>query len=302
MPSIVLDGVEVSSCSLTQWSYRARCCEFLVPVTAEKVEEALAAYERLGAAGKCQGLRVSGIADLSFLDRYPDLLYLEVLEQKRVATKHLEALGNLRGLRLETPGAGIDFAWFPELEVFSGDWHQDNCNLARARELRRLHVWQFKPRSRDLDDVAGVPRLEALHLVQTTVESLAGIETLEDLRYLEMAYAPKLASLNALARPGVEVRELAIEKAKAIADYAPVAAIKRLRRLRLSSCAAMPDLKWTAGMDDLDFFSFVETDVADGDLSPLLNLPKLRYAGTMDKRHYNYRFKDLNELLAQRNT
>jgi hypothetical protein len=44
----------------------------------------------------------------------------------------------------------------------------------------------------------------------------------------------------------------------------------------------------------------VETNVEDGDLSPLLQLPRLRYVGTMDKKHYNYKFDALNKLLLQR--
>lgn len=53
-------------------------------------------------------------------------------------------------------------------------------------------------------------------------------------------------------------------------------------------------------MEQLDFFSFVETNVEDGDLSPLLNIPSLRYVGTSDKKHYNYKFTAINELLSQR--
>jgi hypothetical protein len=62
----------------------------------------------------------------------------------------------------------------------------------------------------------------------------------------------------------------------------------------------MPDLTWTEGMNRLDLFSFVETNVEDGDLSPLLDLPMLRYVGTMDKKHYNYKFNRINELLDER--
>jgi len=47
-------------------------------------------------------------------------------------------------------------------------------------------------------------------------------------------------------------------------------------------------------------FSFVETNVEDGDLSPLLELPTLRYVGTMDRKRYNYRFEELNKILEQR--
>ena len=110
----------------------------------------------------------------------------------------LEA-GRLTGLRLETPGAGIDFARFPELEGFCGDWHADNINVRCCRELRHLRAWQFKPKSKNLADFAGATRLERLSLTQTSIASLDGLESLEDLRYLELAYALQLESLKALA-------------------------------------------------------------------------------------------------------
>jgi hypothetical protein len=53
-------------------------------------------------------------------------------------------------------------------------------------------------------------------------------------------------------------------------------------------------------MNRLDQFSFVETNVEDGDLSPLLELPMLRYVGTMGKKHYNYKFEQINALLDER--
>ena len=43
-------------------------------------------------------------------------------------------------------------------------------------------------------------------------------------------------------------------------------------------------------MPKLEFFSFVDTDVVDGDLTPCM---RLDYAGTMNKRHYNIKAEDL---------
>lgn len=297
MNTFKLDGTEVCSSFLTQRSFRAAYCEFLVSVTPENQSQALEAFQK---ESRFSGLRVSGIADLGFLADFPNLRYLEVVNQERVNTRPLDALSNLRGLRLETPGTGTDFSCFPELEVFVGDWHIDNSNVHRCEELRQLRAWQFKPKSLDLSDIANTTRLERLQLTQTGIASLAGLETLEDLRYFEVAYAPKLESLDVLTSDRIEIRELSFEKAKKITCYEPIAALRRLRRLKLSYGAPMPDLKWTKGMDQLDFFSFVETNVEDGDLSPLLQLPKLRYVGTSDKKHYNYKFATINEVLGQR--
>lgn len=300
MPDLRLDGVDVCTSSLSQRHSRARSCELLLPVTRTNKAKALAKFKRVGELGKFDGLRVSGIADLSFLEDFPNLLYLEVVDQKRINSRQLDCLTNLRGLKLESPGAGVDFSCFPELEVFVGDWHADNANIHRCREMRRLTTWQYEGRSADLTDLAGLIRLEELALTQPKIVSLEGINALDDLRYMDIAYAPTLQSLDALANAGAGIREIGLSKAPKIKSYRPLASIPRLRRLKLSSCAPMPDLKWTAGMDALDFFSFVETLVQNGDLSPLLQLPKLEYIGTMDKRTYNYKCDALNKVLAER--
>lgn len=297
MTTFQLNGTEVCSSFLTQRSFRAASCEFLVSVKPENQRQALQEFQK---ESKFSGLRVSGIADLSFLANLSDLRYLEVVNQKRVNTRPLDGLSNLRGLRLETPGTGIDFSCFPELEVFVGDWHLDNSNVHCCEELRQLRVWHFNPRSLDLSDIANTTRLEWLQLAQTGIASLAGLETLEDLRYVEVAYAPQLESLDVLKSDRNEIRELSFAKAKKIAFYEPIASMRHLRRLKLSDCASMPDLKWIKGMNQLDFFSFVETNVEDGNLSPLLQLPKLRYVGTSNKKHYNYKSETLNEMLSQR--
>lgn len=299
MRHLQLNGIDVCTSYLSQRSYRAAPCELLLNVTARNKTAALKTFKQ-GRNPQIYGLRISGISDMSFLQEFPNLLYLEIVDQKRVNTRYLDSLGNLRGLRLESPGAGIDFGCFPELEVFTGDWHSDNHNLHLSRELRRLMIWQFQPRSCDLADLAGIVRLEQLEITQTSITSLAGLETLADLRYLEIAYAPKLESLDTLASGQSGIREISLSHAKKIQSYRPLAAISHLRRLKISSCTPMSDLKWTAGMNELDFFTFVETNVEDGNLTPLLSLPKLRDVGTMDKRHYNYKCNALNDILKQR--
>jgi len=262
-------------------------------VSPDNQEQALAEFRRVGTYGPYGGLRIQGIADLSFLEEFPNLLYLEVLDQKKVNTRPLDGMENLRGLRINTPGAGLDFACFPHLEVFVGDWHQDNRNLHEAYELRQLRAWQFKTSSQDLSDLSGCTRLEWLQLVQTNVASLSGVESLEDLRYLEIAYAPKLTSLEAFRAGRSSVRELSFEKSKNITSYEPLAAIPKLRRLKLSSCAPAPNLRWIAGMKSLDFFTFAGTDIVDGDLSPLLKLPILRDVAAENRKHFNIKFESL---------
>ena len=47
-------------------------------------------------------------------------------------------------------------------------------------------------------------------------------------------------------------------------------------------------------MPKLKFFSFVDTNIDDGDLTPCM---RLEYAGTLNKRHYNMKAEDLPRKL-----
>lgn len=295
-----LREIGVKTCELTQSTYRAACCDLLLDVNARNRSSALATFRKQGEFGDFSGLRISGITDLSFLKEFPKLLYLEILGPSPINMRYLDSLTNLRGLRVELPGCGIDFACFPELEVFIGDWHIDNCNLDKSRELRYLHVWHFKSRSDDLSELANITRLEHLAMAQSAIRTLRGLETLEDLRRLAISHVPNLESIDALGNSECGLREVQFSTAKKIKSYAPLARIPKLRRLMLSSCAPMQNLKWTAGMEYLDFFSFVETNVVGADLSPLLDLPKLQYVGTLNKRRYNYTADALNRILQER--
>jgi hypothetical protein len=300
MKNLELDGTKVILSGLTQSTARAAPCELLLPITPKTKNDALAHFQSVGTHGKYSGLHVSGKVDLSFLADFPNLLYLEIVDQPKVNTAPLQALRNLRGLHLETPGSGLDFSWFPELEIFKGDWHPDNQRLSACRQLHRLHLWNFKPRSKDLQELAGIVRLEQLSLIKTTVESLQGIETLTDLRQCEISYAAQLQSLSALETEELQLRDFSISKAKAIVEYRPIAACRWLRNLWLSSCAPLSDLSWLLPLQRLEFISIVETDLASGDLTPLLKLPELRYVGSMDKKHYKPRIDDFNEQLNAR--
>lgn len=291
-------GFTIRHSDLTQQAYRAAPCDVLLVVTRKNLKRAIAEFARADAttSGFYSGLRTEEVEDLSFLKDFPSLRYLEITGRKPVSLSPLIELSNLRGLMVENPGSGLDFKCFPELEVFQGTWHAHNCNLAAARELRRAHLW--KHAAKDLAALAHITRLEELHLTQTSIHSLDGLQTLADLRYFDLAYAPKLKSLAAFAACNDGLREVSFQKVPGISSYQPISALRRLRRLKLGSCAPMPDLKWIEPLGWLDFFSFVDTNVVDGDLSPLLRLPCLAYVGTFDKKHYNLKSAALMETLA----
>ncbi len=158
----------------------------------------------------------------------------------------------------------------------------------------------FNPPSRDLGVLSELTGLVNLSLTKTNIHSLAGVDALEDLRTLGVAFAPKLARLDSLAASSLGLRQLSFDNARAIATYSPISGLRFLRKLQLSACAPTPDLEWLAPLERLSFLSFVDTNVVSGDMGPLLALKSLRFVGTLDKRHYSHRPDELAALLQSR--
>jgi hypothetical protein len=300
MEDLTLDGVSVTTSGLSYSTYKAVACRLLLNVTQDNLDAAIDTFRQAGFAGPYSGLNISGVRDLSFLEEFPNTLYLQVNGDKPVKADTLASLSNLRGLLFESPGSGIDFSWFPHIEVYTGGWHKGHINVDQCPSLRHLGLRSFNPKSGDLRPLSNCRRLESLYIGRSTITSLDGIETLEDLRTLDIAYMSKLESLDAFRKCESGLRILGIERARNIQSYLPIAALTRLKDLRLFGCPPMQDLKWTKGMNWLEHFSFVETNVIDGDLEPLLELERLSYIGTEDKRHYNHKMHDFIEMLANR--
>ncbi|HEY0465427.1 MAG TPA: leucine-rich repeat domain-containing protein [Polyangiaceae bacterium] len=299
MDKLLLDGVEVTTSQLSRRIGDAAGCDLLAAVTpTTTTRELVQLMEGIGYL-RYSGLRLVGQVDLSIVRKFPSLRYVEIASEGPVDPRPLECLDNLRGLALPQPSAGLDFANFPKLEEFVGGWHAENANL-RQETLCDLRITGFNPACRDLSVLRELNGLVNLSLTKTNIDSLAGLEGLEDLRTLDVAYAPKLAALDSLATSVPGLRRLCFDHAKAIESYAPMSGLRFLRKLQLSACAPMPDLGWIAALERLSFLSFVDTDVVSGDLSPLLSLERLRYVGTSKKRHYSHSAAELNAILQGR--
>jgi len=80
MSGLQSDGVDVRFSCLTHKVFKASPCAVLLPMTPGNKDEMLVKFRHHGTFGNYSGLWISGIADLSFLQDFPDLRYLEVVE------------------------------------------------------------------------------------------------------------------------------------------------------------------------------------------------------------------------------
>ena len=64
------------------------------------------------------------------------------------------------------------------------------------------------------------------------------------------------------------------------------------------NCPDIPTIKFVKEMPQLKSFIFLDTNVIDGDMNPLLDL---EYVGYTDKKHFNFKSWEINEKIKERN-
>lgn len=289
-------GFEVARGFRNTKVYRAASCDLLLVINPNNMEEAIHEFRRSEFA-YYSGIRVENISNLEFLSEFPLLLYLEVISDTSIDVNPIESLHNIRGLHVSEPKKGLDFSNFPNLEVFTGKWHENNKSIENCRDLRTLMITNYNSKTKDFSDLRSIARLEDLRIIRTNIESLSGIETLKDLKYLMIAYASRLKDISSIGK--TNLREIEFDNIKKIQDYNSFGDLEYLRKIILSKCANIENINWIRILKNLDFFSFVDTNVIDGNLSPLLELQELRYVGSFDKKHYNLKIEELNKHLSE---
>ncbi len=154
--------------------------------------------------------------------------------------------------------------------------------------LISLHIWKYSSRSNDLTDFPFFANLRDLMLVESGIERLNGISRFRFLESVEFAYMKKLSTLSEMVLP--ELDTFVAETCKNLADHEKLEFCPKLRTLRLHNCGRIKSLAFLRNLRHLNSFRFIGTDIIDGDLSPLLNIPDVFFK---DKKHYSHKLKNI---------
>ena len=262
-------------------------------VNSERVDECVAYYlthpiDTLGVSP----MRGYARKDIDFLREHPKVTALTLVSPATgdFDLAPVRSLHSLRSLTVSAPLL-LPLGEFEHLESARGVWHP-SLDLLGCKHLRILALTGYKPKSRDLTGLPELPALRELALVQTNVESVQGIRVFQQLRRLELAYATKLQELSELDQL-THLEELHCEKCGNL-RLESLTALKGLRSLRLNFCGEIPTLKFLDDMPGLEEFRFVNTNVVDGDLRPLL---RLKWAGFLPKKHYSHTPEQVDAIL-----
>jgi len=191
----------------------------------------------------------------------------------------------------------LDFSRMPSLTDLSTDWNlRIDDGLLASKGLARLWLRGYKPKGQNLQRIEALTILDDLHIVLSPISTTLGLENVPRIRRLGLSYCRNLTDIKSLKELPV-LEELELDHCKRIADLTFLRELKHMRKVIMSDCGSISSLGFIKQLRHLEFFSFVQTTVLDGDMTPLFGL---RYAGFRNNRSYSHTREHVKQVIETR--
>lgn len=230
-------------------------------------------------------------SQIDFLSECPSI---QTLYLQGTNVKNLSGIYNLKALKTlaindAVPSLTIDFSQLDTLEEIYGTLPPKAVAIGSLINLKKMQIWGYKPKGKNLMEFTDLKALVDLELVQSNITSLEGIQGLKKLGRLALFRMRALTDIEAIQHLSENLTKLQIEFAKNILDFSPIGKIQSLESLSLNDCGNIPSIRFTEQLPRLKTLVLVDSTVVDGDVSRCI---EMEYAYFTNKKHYSHRLKE----------
>lgn len=172
-----------------------------------------------------------------------------------------------------------DFSNFGQLKICKIFWQPNARTIFDCSGLTLLNVVDYP--DENLKNLANISGLKRLQITSKNLVSLTGIESLKSLRILDLAECPKVESLAGIENCQ-ELQMIELDNCKKVNDVSNLGELLNLKDVVLTDCGKIKSLQPLAKCRLLERLLFVgDTNVEDGNLRPLLDIPGLKKCGLL---------------------
>ena len=188
--------------------------------------------------------------------------------------------------------------WFEQLEqdkIFQKDF-KENTIATENKSFENSEyaiIWHLKEKLNSFDNLEENEKLSYLELNWANIKNFDGIEKFNNLKRMELHYCVKLEDDFGLSRLRDSLEFLHINTSKKFKVTDELLQLKKLKVLCLNACGPIENLDFLNDFPNLIDFRFVDTNILDGNLKPLLHHPTIRTVGFLNKKHYNFKDEKL---------
>lgn len=243
-----------------------------------------------------------GAVGLGFLKLLPNLKGLAIGAKKPIDISHVVACKHLEDLMLgDQISKGLHLNELSYLKKLSLTVckHQSLPSQAMPH-LEMLTIWDNK--ALDLGFLEIFPNLKSLHIFEARkLLSLRGLETCKFLRRLDIAYCPLLSNADQLERLNQleDIELTSLKRLDSYIEHFPTS----LKRIIIKDLPEIKRLSSFKKQTQLELLTLVNVNVLDGDLSLLMNLPKLNHCHIQpNKPHYQPKASVIYDTIKARSS
>lgn len=188
--------------------------------------------------------------------------------------------------------------WFEQLEqdkIFQKDF-KENIIATENKDFDNAEyaiIWHLKEKLKSFDNLSKNDNLSYLELNWANIKNFDGIEMFSSLKRLELHYCVKLENDFGLSKLKDSLEFLHINTSKKFKFTDELLQLKKLKVLCLNACGPIENLEFLKYFPKLIDFRFVDTNVLDGNLKPIIDHPTIRTVSFLNKKHYNYKYEKL---------
>jgi len=195
--------------------------------------------------------------------------------------------------------------WFEQLnqDKFHKQDYKENKITGDSFAVSEYAIlWHLKHKNLPFDNLPINDKLLYLELNWANIKNFQGIKKFKSLKRLELHYCTKLENDSGLKEVKNQLEFLHINQSKKFKFSDELLQLKNLRVLCLNACGPIDNLNFLSKFPNLIDFRFVDTNIVNGDLTPILEHPTIRSVGFLNKRHYNYNDEKLKDELKSKST
>jgi hypothetical protein len=195
--------------------------------------------------------------------------------------------------------------WFDQIEqnnIFHCNYKDKRATTTDFDTVEYAMTFYFKHKGLSFDPLPKSDKILYLEMNWANFKDLSGIGRFNNLKRLELHYCLKLENDKNISLLKDSLEFLHINQSKKFIPSTELFELKNLKVLCLNVCAPLDNLKFLNKFPRLIDFRFVDTNILDGDLSPIIEHPTIRTAGFLNKRHYNFTDKELKAALDLKST
>jgi hypothetical protein len=195
--------------------------------------------------------------------------------------------------------------WFSQLNqdnICEQDFKAQRILKDKFDKVEYAILQHYKFNEYSFDNLPESDKLIYLDFDWANFKDFQGIDRFKNLKRLELHYCLKLENDNGIKSLKNTLQHLHINQSKKFEHSSELYQLKKLKVLCLNSCAPIASLKFLKHFPKLLDFRFVDTNILDGDLTPILEHPTIRTVGFLNKRHFNYTDEKLKTLLNLKST